>query len=850
MAEREDCVSRISRETGRPRREVEETLGSLLNRADEMRTAGHSPATALARAGQAMLDDLGEEAAVYTRAAMIDAMNRADRRAWMAARIAEGHDPALVMTAKLAGVNTPFDRSRLSAEATHGQLAEKYIGGFALDLERAHLDRLFASRAVENEWIDELYELNTPNRGRPGKTGNAQALEIAKLVHKWQKVSMNEINDAGGWVKSYSGYVTRTGHDSDLIRTGGRSREGMMNLPPAERYRQARQRWIDAVMRYADIGRSFGNLDLSEVLPELWERFARGDHFEIQPIDEDTPRYANVAARASAHREIHFKSAADWRAYMAEYGTHNPTAAVVNAFDVAARRVALLQHFGTRPRSEFESDLAFLKGELRSDPDRYRAFESNEAYLRNLYNQLDFSNNKPANRLWGNLVSGTMAISRWSKLGRVLFTHIASLPTKSVAGRYLGLSLSERYAGMLSDAFRGVEGSDKRAIAELTLAGANAEMGNLVARYDVADQAPGRMAKIDQWFFKLTGVQAVTENQRRGFEAAVARHYGMLRDRPWEEVGPKEARAFSLYGLGKPEWDALHTVDWSEVGGNTYLTPADARKLDDSAIANMLIARNPGADVSDRSIRLARERLADTLHAMLYDQGGYAILRPAARSRAILFGGTQQHSPNLYKALQLLFQFRIWPASMIERTWGRMVYGGDGNMEKVGAVVELVVASAAFGVLGEALREFTQGQDPTARMQAQPMSYIMRGILRSGAATIAGDYLFGEFDRHGRSILGSLAGPTYGQAENVISLRNEFMDALTKGKWGALGAGLVHEARSNLPMVDMWWTFHAFDYLVTYRLLEWLNPGYLRRYEDKVKRERGIDYWLKPSAVA
>jgi hypothetical protein len=797
-----------------------------------------------------MLDEMGELAAVYRRAAQIDAMTRADRHSWMRARIAEGHDPALVMTAKLVGVNTPFDRSRKSAEAAHGALAEKYIGGFALDLERAGLDRLFASRAIEKEWTDELAQVNDPKRGRPGITGNAQALEIARLVHKWQKVSMNEINDAGGWVRSYTGYVTRTGHDADLIRTGGRSQAGRMNVPPAQRIGAARQRWIDAIMRYADIPRSFGNLDLSEVLPELWERFARGEHFEIRPLDENDPVYANVARKASAQREIHFKSAADWRAYMAEFGTHNPTAAVVHAFDVAARRVALLQHFGTKPRQEFENDLAYLKGTLRSDPAKYDAFQRQEPYLRNLYNQLDFSNNKPANRLWGNLVSGTMAISRWSKLGRVLFTHIASLPTKSIAGRYIGLSLSERYGGMLSDAFRGMEGSDKRALAELTLAGADAQMGNMVARYDVADQAPGVMAKLDRAFFKLTGVQAVTENQRRGFEAAVARHYGLLRDRPWSEVGTKEARAFSLYGLGEAEWNALHTVDWSKIGGNLYLMPPDARKLSDDAVRTMLQARNPNADVSDRSIRLARDRLADTLHSMLWDQGSYAILRPIARARAIMFQGTQQHSPNLYRALQLLFQFRIWPASMIERTWGRMVHGGDGNMEKVAAAVELVVASAALGVFAEALREVTQGQDPTARMQAQPWSYILRGVLRSGAATIAGDFLFGEFDRHGRSILGSLAGPTYGQAESVIDLRNDFLEGLTKGKWAPLAAGTLHELRGNIPFVDMWWTFHAFDYLVTYRLLEWLNPGYLRRYEDKVKRERGIQYWLRPSAAA
>jgi hypothetical protein len=83
-----------------------------------------------------------------------------------------------------------------------------------------------------------------------------------------------------------------------------------------------------------------------------------------------------------------------------------------------------------------------------------------------------------------------------------------------------------------------------------------------------------------------------------------------------------------------------------------------------------------------------------------------------------------------------------------------------------------------------------------------------------------------------------------------MDLRNEFMDGLTKGKWAPFMAGTLHEARGNLPFVDMWWTFKAFDYLVTYRLLDWLNPGYLRRYEQKQKRERGIDYWLRPSAVA
>jgi hypothetical protein len=117
--QREDCIDGIAKKTGRSRKQVEDDLQELLDRSDQAIAAGHSPRQALAKAGEDMLEEMGEMAAVYKRAAQIDALNRAQRRRWYDARIGEGHDPALVMEAKMVGVNTPFDRSRKSAEATH-----------------------------------------------------------------------------------------------------------------------------------------------------------------------------------------------------------------------------------------------------------------------------------------------------------------------------------------------------------------------------------------------------------------------------------------------------------------------------------------------------------------------------------------------------------------------------------------------------------------------------------------------------------------------------------------------------------------------------------------------------------
>ncbi len=76
------------------------------------------------------------------------------------------------------------------------------------------------------------------------------------------------------------------------------------------------------------------------------------------------------------------------------------------------------------------------------------------------------------------------------------------------------------------------------------------------------------------------------------------------------------------------------------------------------------------------------------------------------------------------------------------------------------------------------------------------------------------------------------------------------MEGLTKGKWAPFMAAGLHDVRQNLPFVDMWWTFKAFDYLVTYRLLDWINPGYLDRMEQRMRKQQGIQFLLSPKAVA
>jgi hypothetical protein len=123
------------------------------------------------------------------------------------------------------------------------------------------------------------------------------------------------------------------------------------------------------------------------------------------------------------------------------------------------------------------------------------------------------------------------------------------------------------------------------------------------------------------------------------------------------------------------------------------------------------------------------------------------------------------------------------------------------------------------------------------------------GFLRSGAGTIAGDYLFGEFDRHWRSALASIAGPTFGQVDDIMDLLHGG-GPQERHPWKQRAADLVRLLKTNGgPIVNFWATSWAFEYLFMYRLQEWLHPGYVERYERKMRDERGVDFLVRPTAM-
>jgi hypothetical protein len=378
----------------------------------------------------------------------------------------------------------------------------------------------------------------------------------------------------------------------------------------------------------------------------------------------------------------------------------------------------------------------------------------------------------------------------------------------------------------------------------------------VTARFDISDARAGAMAKAENWFFKITGITAMTENKRADAERMMAYAMGKNRGKEFAALGADETRMLQAFGIGDREWALLHRADWNTIAGETYLTPDVARKISNEDAEGYLKEKGSISDQATSSLMLrmaghipaeaadrVRQDLALKLWAYYSERGQFAVLEPGAREKAILYQGTQQGSP-LNVALRLLLQFKQFPATMITKSWGTEVYGGAKGLGRIAGLTELVVSSTLFGVLANYLNSTFKGQDPNAQWKNQPAQALISGFLRGGAASIYGDFLLGEWSRFGMSALDTLAGPTAGQINSVAEL---WTDLTHMKKGAATGALAVRMARSNAPFLNMIYVRTLFDYLVTYRLQEYLNPGYLERMERTMKDKQGIEFNFRPT---
>lgn len=801
-------------------REVEELFDALDTRRRQLLANGK--AKDLADASEKAARELGERAreaaVVKERERLLNEAKTLGIVSFVKAQFEA--NPAEGLEARLVGVAKAKEGARRSAATEQRAVMEEYVGGLRYDLEAGGVYELFKSNAMEREvaralWaMDQGKEVNVP----------AEAKKLSEIIRKWQEKARLDQNAEGASIGKLSDYIGRQSHDVTLLRKAA----GLAVKADDPRHFEA---WRDFIKPLLDTERT--SVD-EKFLREAYVGLVSGDHLKAgtdQPAGFVGPR--NLAKKASAERVLHFKDADSWLSYNERFGVGTLSESIVHSLDLAAQNVGLMRVFGTNPGYVLKAAAEKLAGGMRDQPGALKKFNDRLPALERMMAYLDGSTRVPENEMLAEFGTAARLFQSMTKLPLMLLSQFGDLATFASEMKYThGMG----YLGAIKDAVmglgKGMGDAERNKLLSQIGVFADGMSADLQSKFGAVDQPRGRMADYQQKFFGLVGARWWNGTMRR--RAAEVTSHGLALERKlgYDALPQDLRRAMGLYEIKAEDWNAIRQ-NVREFEGREFIVPEGL-----------------GGE-TERKLR-----------AFIADRVDYAVLNPGAKTNYYMMWGTDlKRGTAAGEAIRFVGQFKGYPISFVERVLGREVYGrgantlGEALTNKNGELVglaQMIVWTTAMGYLSMTAKELAKGREP--RDVTEPGA-AWRAFLAAGAQGgglgIYGDFLFGEANRSGAGTAGTLLGPTISEVAQV----NDLLKRAIRGEASAGEAlrEVLRTASGAHPVASVVVNGYpriALDYLVLYRIQEELSPGYLRRMEQRMRKENAQEFLLPPTEYA
>ncbi|WP_136474553.1 hypothetical protein [Pseudomonas sp. DG56-2] len=820
--------------------EIQEIFQLLRGRAKEI--MAREGALSLEQATLRASDELARQA---HHAAIIERRNaflnfRARSRAVAFVRDNFADRPDLGVESLLVGTNLARQGSRLSVAAEQKALSNAYVGGLLADLERSDLTALFAKGDADGDVADALWRIG---KGQDTKDLNPQVVEIAQIIQKYQEGARIDANRAGASIGKIPGYVTRQSHDGERIGRAGF------------------EQWKGRIMDELDPVTFDGVRDIDEFMEGIFNGLESGDHLKARDFkaDKGFRGPANLAKKISQERVLHFKDGRAWFRYNKEFGMGNLRESVLNGLDMSGQNTALMRRLGTNPEANLNKVVDILRSDVRKKGDNQALKNFNTAargMVANRFKEISGQTRIPGNATQARIAANVRAWQSLSKLGGALLSSFTDLPVAASEMRYQGQNFLGSLAEMSAGLLKGRGSAEQRQILSAYGVYADSMRGEIMRRFSADDSMGGTMSRGMNLFFKLNGLSWWTDANKASAGLMMAHNLAQNKGKAWGSLNADFKRALSLYDLDAGKWDLLREMDMRMADGRDYMTPDGIAAISDERIGQYLAERN--RPVSAGAIRETRQDLERSLRAYVNDRVTYAVLEPDARTRSIMNQGTQPGTV-VGDLARFVGQFKSFPFAYMQKTLGRELYGRgytptslgknhrggrdlwaalrNGNGERL-AMAQLVLWTTAFGYLSMASKDVAKGREPRDPNDYRTWAAAM---VQGGGFGIFGDFLFGETNRFGNTFLDTAAGPTLGLVSDAVELWNR----VRSGDDAA--ASTLRTALSNTPFLNLFYTRIALDHLLLFSAQEALNPGSLRRTEERIRTENDQEFLIKPS---
>lgn len=821
-------------------RELVEIFELLRGRAREI--MAREGALGMEQATLRAADELGQQAQhaalIERRNALINLRRRGEIVSFVRNNFADR--PDLGIESLLVGTNLARQGSRISVAAEQKALGDAYIGGLVHELERGDLTAVLARGDSDIDIADALWRIG--NNLDTSKL-NDQVVNIARIIQRYQEAARLDANRAGANIGQLPGYIARQSHDSEKIGSAGFDK------------------WLEDIQPRLDQRTFDGVTDPGRFLRGVFDGLVSGDHlkFNAEAAPNGFRGPANIAKKMSQERVLHFKDGVAWHEYNQVYGTGNLRESVLRGLDLSGQNTALMRRLGTNPESNLNMAMDILKEDIRKSGDTSALANFNTArdgMIANRFSEVSGATRIPGNATQARVAANVRAWQSLSKLGGALLSSFTDLPVAASEMRYQGKSFLGALGEMTAGLAKGRGSLEQREILASFGVYADSMRGEIMRRFSADDSVGGKMSRGMNLFFKLNGLSWWTDANKASAGLMMAHNLAQNKGRAWGSMDAGLRRTLSLYDLDAGKWDLLRGMDTRLADGRDYLTTDGIGAIPAERIGEYL--EGQGRKVSDSAIREVREGLDRSLRTYVNDRVSYAVLEPDARTRSIMNQGTRPGTI-MGDLNRFMTQFKSFPAAYMQKTLGRELYGRgyaptplgqgnrgskdliaalrNGNGERL-AMAQLMLWTTAFGYLSMSAKDTVKGRQP--RPADDPKTWVA-AMTQGGGFGIMGDFMFGQANRFGNSAAETAIGPALGTGFEMINLWNR----VRSGDDAASSA--LRLAQNNTPFLNLFYTRIAMDHLFLYSVQEAMNPGSLRRTEQRIRQENDQQFLVRPS---
>lgn len=777
-------------------------------------------------------------AAMQRRHAALNVIIRDKLDETIAGLLAAGLTPKRAMLAIVEGTQMGVRNGRKSINAFRQAYENRYRGSMLAEIQREkpHLVHTMHDPKLDADILTEMMELRPG--GKPGKTGNSDAAFLAKTFAKHAEMARLDLNKLGASIGKLEGWAGVQMHDDVK----------MLKVSPDV--------WAARTLARLDVERTFpeGVTDREAlgILEGVYATIITGFDEGVSPAERgQRTSPANMAKALGKHRVLHFKDAAATLAYREEFGYSNTVGGMFSHLRNAARVASNMEVLGPNPEVMFAAIAKSLQRKVKESnlppkdkAKQVRELQTQAGVLRVAFDIATGASARPESVTMANIGADIRALQSMAKLGGAVISAFADTISAASASQFRGSGFFPGLARQLGGIMQGRPKSEQAEIGFLIGEGFDGLLGRIVHPAAVVDGPVGATARMQELYFRISGLTWWTDVNRGVAGRVIAAEMGMRAQKAYKDLPPRYRHVLEMQGIDEVRWDIIRQAQMRNVNGAAYITPDRIRALPDTAfvplVADRLATAKGNQARIDSIIADARRDMELSVLRFFADETGYGVITTDAKSQRYMHLNTGLRAGTAAgEVLRFVGQFKGFPIAFTERVLGRALKGhrkDAGAGEKFAHMGALLAGMTLAGYASMTAKDFLKGYWPPR----DPGDYRtwLAAAMQGGAFGIYADFLFSQNNRFGGGLSETLLGPTIGSTLDLVEIGMDARDAALSGGEDEFGsARAFSNIWSNAPGANLFFIKPALDFLWINNLREILSPGFLRRQERRRKTE-------------